>query len=272
MVKTDFKIQSDVVTIFIGDSHIQQAINDSIIPNSINVAMNSESFYFSYYKLKLLLAENPAVKQVYLGLSYNSLSSDYDRSTSGERSAAIAPRYYFILPAVEQARLMYWNKNNLSALMKGVVKTGFNQSFEKNYYPFIGHYSQEFDQTTAVDSSMDKRIQLQYYEEDKLSPFSTLNIHYLHQIIELCKQKKVQLTTINTPLHTYYNQKVPKAYRSKLEELITKNQLDYMDLSKLPLSDNCFIPDGDHVSLLGATQTSIKIKEIIQERSTKGID
>lgn len=35
-----------------GDSHIQKGIIDSLIPNSANVAQNSESFYFTYFKIK----------------------------------------------------------------------------------------------------------------------------------------------------------------------------------------------------------------------------
>ena len=64
-------------TVFCGDSHIELAINDSLMRNSVNVAKSSESFYFSYYKLKVMLNKNPSIKQVYLGISYHSLSSYY---------------------------------------------------------------------------------------------------------------------------------------------------------------------------------------------------
>ena len=40
--------------LFMGDSHIQKGIIDSLIPNSANVAQNSESFYFTYFKIKKL--------------------------------------------------------------------------------------------------------------------------------------------------------------------------------------------------------------------------
>ena len=72
---------------------------------------------------------------------------------------------------------------------------------------------------------------------------------------------------MNTPLSEYYNKKVPKEYKDKLNEIVISNQFNYMDLSSFKLNDRCFIPDGDHVSYLGAKKTSIKIKEIMHGRT-----
>ena len=71
----DDQIKGNISDIYIGDSHIKHAINDSIIPNSLNIAESSESFYFSYFKLKILLENNPSIKKVHLGLSYHNLSN-----------------------------------------------------------------------------------------------------------------------------------------------------------------------------------------------------
>ena len=42
------KIGDTISTIFIGDSHVQMGINDAKIPNCINLAQNSEFYYYNY--------------------------------------------------------------------------------------------------------------------------------------------------------------------------------------------------------------------------------
>ena len=269
LVNTNYKIKSDKSTIFIGDSHIENAINDSIIPHSKNMGSNSEFFYFSYYKLKQLLKDNPTIKQVYLCFSFHSLSSYYDDAViSGEYSPFIASRYYFSFPIKEQIRLIYWNKNNLPFFIKTVIKTGIKQSLENEFRPFIGSFSNNFNETNAIDSIMDNRLLHIYYENDRLKSFSEINIHYFNEIIKLCKKEGVDFTVVNTPINEYLLKKIPNKYKNKLNELVKTNQLNYIDLSNLELSDNCFFSDGDHVSSLGAEKTSLKLKEIIDKRTT----
>jgi hypothetical protein len=86
------RLDPSITKIFIGDSHMEKAINDSLLENSVNLAQSSESLYFSYYKLKILLEHNPTIKDVYLGFSYHSVSSYYDKFIFGEFSNAISSR------------------------------------------------------------------------------------------------------------------------------------------------------------------------------------
>ncbi|MFA9189939.1 hypothetical protein AAGV28_01030 [Flavobacterium sp. FZUC8N2.13] len=265
LVKTDYKIKPDINSLFIGDSHIQQTFNDNLIPQSLNCGIASESFYFSYFKLKYLLDENPSIKNVYLGLSFHSLSNYYERFISGDYSASVAPKYFFILPWKEQLRLIYWNKANFVSFLREVLNIGFYQVFNGQVYPFIGGYLEQFSETFAVDSSMNKRLKFQYFNNGKLNSFSQFNIYYLNKIISLCKKQGVHLVMVNTPLHEYYYKKIPKKYKDELFEIVAKNHLNYIDFSKLQLKDNCFTPDGDHVSTIGAVKTSKMIKVIIDE-------
>lgn len=263
-IAPSFKIPHDISNVFIGDSHIQCAINDSIVPHSINIAISAESFYFSYYKLERLLDENPSVKHVYLGFSYHSLSNYYDELTSGDFSSEIAPKYFSILPLKEQFRMLYWNRNSIAPFLKGIITHGIYQIWFKQYFPYIGGFSDYFKDTSADQLSMDKRLIFQFYNEGKVNDFSGLNISYLRKIIKLCKSKNVRLTVLKTPLHWYYFNKIPLIYKNKLGEILKSEKIDAIDLVNLKLSDECFIPDGDHVSFLGARKTSIQLRKIIQ--------
>lgn len=255
----DDKIKGNISDIYIGDSHIKHAINDSIIPNSLNIAESSESFYFSYFKLKILLDNNPSIKKVHLGLSYHNLSNYYDRFISGDYSLATAPKYFYSLPIKEQFRMIFWNKKNLISFTKSIIKHGIKKIKNDKYSLFDRGFSNRFNGTKVDQSSMNKRLLFQFYKNDNLNSFSECNIKYLKKIIILCKSKSVELHVLNTPLHPYYNSKIPKEYTKKLNEIIRENQLHYIDLSNLKLKDECYIPDGDHVTKLGAEITSIKI-------------
>jgi hypothetical protein len=267
---SDVQIKSNITNIFVGDSHIESAINDSIIPQSLNLATSAESFYFSYFKLKMLLEKCPSINHVYLGVSYHSLSTYYDRFISGDFSVTTSPKYFYLLTPKEQIRIIYWNKANPVSLMKSIINQGIAQLLH-GQYSFMGGFSNYFKETAAVNSSMDKRLLFQYYNNGNLNTFSEFNIHYLNEIIGLCKIRGVEFTILNTPLHEYYYKKVPKEYKDKLNEIVTTNKLNYIDLTNLILSDKCFIQDGDHVSYLGAEKTSIELRKIMHERTTHGI-
>ena len=258
------KVDSNISTVFIGDSHIQLAINDSIITQSLNLAKESESFYFSFFKLKMLLESNTTIKHVYLGLGFHSLSDYCDKSIDGQNSSSIAPTYYCIMPVREQLRIIYWNRTNLAIFMKNLSTEWVSQALNNNDYSFMGGFLPfRNDELFLVDSIIDDRLNSQFFNNGNLNSFSDLNILYLYKIADLCKINDVDFTVLNTPLHEYYYQKTPKAYKDKLNEIILAHQWKYIDLSCFMLNDNCFMPDGDHISSLGAEKTSIKLKEII---------
>ncbi|MDD3080347.1 MAG: hypothetical protein PHH37_14770 [Paludibacter sp.] len=263
-----FKIEPSISNVYIGDSHIQLAINDSIIPNSINIATSAESFYFSYYKLKMVLDNNPSIDTVYLGLSYHSLSIYYNRFINGDCSAAVAPNYFYLLPLDEQFRMINWNTNNLIPFMLSIIEQSINRVVNKKNYPYIDGFIYRFEKTKANKSSMDKRLHFQYYTNKRVNAFSKLNIDYLDKIIDMCKSKGVVLITLNTPLHEYYYKNTPVKYKEKLRDLINSRGLNYIDLSKIKLDDDCFIPDGDHVSEKGADKTTTLLKDIIKHKHT----
>ena len=90
----EVKLSSNITTIFIGDSHIQTAINDSLIENSINISTTAESYYFSYYKLQRYLPANPQIKRIYLGFSYHNFSNYYEDYISGKHSVNVSSGYF----------------------------------------------------------------------------------------------------------------------------------------------------------------------------------
>jgi hypothetical protein len=252
----DYQLDSGISEIFIGDSHIQSAVNDSLIIAGKNFGQFSESVYYSYFKLKLILAANPNIKKVYLGFSYHSLSNYYDDFAKGKYAQSVSPKYFFILTFGEQFKHVLWNLNVFPSYIKRIIKSGIYNLSGENNYTFSGGYSNPFSNASAIQLSMAKRINYQFYKNKQLNDFSAINQLYLHEIINLCKNNNVELVLFNTPMHAYYRSNVPIEYINKYNHIIEKYQLKVIDFSDLTLEDDCYLPDGEHVSEKGALLTT----------------
>lgn len=250
-----FRIDDTIENVFMGDSHVRYAVNDSLIKLGLNLANSSESTYFSYFKLKRLLQLNPNIKTVYLGFSYHNISAYYDQYTYGRYS--VAPNYFFLLNITEQLKVMKWSFKRLFPFLLNTLKFGTKNWMNKN--TFQGGFDNPFTNVSASETTMNERLDFQYYSDGMLYSFSHLNLTYFNNIITLCNKKNVKLIILNTPLHNYYLTKVPAKFVNKYDSLITSKGIEVMDLSQTELADHFFQPDGDLVSREGAKETTKNI-------------
>ncbi len=249
----NFRTGNDIQTVFIGDSHIQLGINDKLIPHSINLSQLSEPYKFTYLKLQTIIKNNPAVKKIYLGFSYNSLSANYDDVIDGKLSKDISGMYFFIFPKNEKMNYLQLYPKNIAEYLKIIMTNGLKNLVVKNHrQTFLGHYENGFNSTAANNASMDKRIQNQYFRDSVIAGFSEKNISYLDSIIHLCKNANTQLVLLNMPLHPYYKSWVPSLFKEKYDMFLNERNLKPLDLSEMKLDDSCYVPDGDHLSAKGA--------------------
>ncbi|MEO7445686.1 MAG: hypothetical protein ABIT96_13070 [Ferruginibacter sp.] len=251
-----FQINDNITEVFIGDSHIQGTIKDSLLPRGINIGNSGESYYLSYFKLVKLLGSNANIQKVYLGFSYHNISGYYYDFVYGKFSSSVVPSYYYILPANEQMKLLVYNYKTLPAFLKNSIKSAAD--ILRNRVAFEGGYINIFDSSRADRKSMDKRINFQFYKEGEIYPFSSLNLDYLNKISALCKEHHVELILVSTPLHPYFLNKIPVEYIRKYDSIIYNGNYHVIDLHRMLKHDDEFIPDGDHVSVKGAMLTTRK--------------
>lgn len=253
----DYKTDAGVQSLFMGDSHTECAINTALLPDAANLSQSSESLLFTYFKLKNILQNNPAIKKVYLGFSYHNISSYADEFTYGQYAYDVASRYFFILPLEQKKEIIQHNPKLLPKFLGKLLINGFNTLIEeKENYSFLGSYKNEYKNIVASKKSMDYRISQQFYEHGKQRGFSAVNIMYLNKVILLCKEKNIELVLLKTPLHDYYKSKVPLEFIKKYDSLNNLNKLKLIDFSNLILNDSCYLPNGDHVSQRGALLTT----------------
>jgi hypothetical protein len=253
----NYKTAPGITSVFVGDSHVQLAINDRLYSGGINLSQQSESYKYSFFKMQTILKNNPSIKKMYLGFGYHSLSSYYDDYISGKYSKFISPRYFFILPTDEKMLVLKQNRTQLPELFKNIISNSVETLFAKNRHAlFLGHYENDFHAVSAVKESMDHRLSKQFYEDGKVRDFSETNLYYLYRLIDLCKKEHIELFILNTPLHPYYKSKIPRKFIEKYDEVVREKNLKVIQFDHLRLTDSCFIPDGDHVSEKGAAITT----------------
>ena len=244
----NYRVNEDVKKLFLGDSHLEYGIIDTMLLNSKNLSKGAESFYYSYHKLKLVLTSSN-VKSVYLGFSYHNLSSAYDQWTYGNGNFDFPSSYFYLLPFSEKLNLILWNRNHLSFFFKNTILKGFDSFI--NGPTFLSNFHIYSKDSKAESDRMDRK--LTFFYEDRESSFSNLNIKYLNKIIRLLKSKKIELVFVNTPIHPYYFSKIPKPYFVKFDSIINTNNIKLIDFNKLNITnDDYYMPDGEHVNARGA--------------------
>ncbi|OMP31162.1 hypothetical protein [Mangrovimonas sp. DI 80] len=262
-ISKDYNLNELNKGLFVGDSHVRCAIDDSYIDGYINMGLYAESYYFSFFKIKQLLDRNDNIEEVYLGYSYHSLSNYYDSYVSGEYSKEVSSTYFFMLPLRGQLECLLWNLSEMPSYLRMGINKECESYFKSGEYAFRGGYvNNKIDM--ASEGEIAKRIKAQFYDKNVVRQFSKLNIDNLLKIIALCNERDIELTLVNMPLHRLYRKRIPAEYRIKFQELLDESNVCLIDLSALEMDDDCFIRDGDHLTRKGALKTTTEFIKLLK--------
>jgi len=261
------KLDNDIHTIICGDSHTQTALNDSIIPNSLNIAHSSEHYLYTYNVLKLLLRNNRQIRTVILGFSYHNLSSFYDDYLFDEdKTQYMYPRYFTVLDAEAMSLLV---SNNFGGFLTDLKNTYHGvyrhiNARELLDYSFIGWFYQS-DRNYKNDSTVSRAIKEHYFNDDQsMQGFSAFQLIYLDRIIELCRLHDVRLILINSPLSKEYRARVPEEFIDRFNEFAKSHDQQLLDYHDFEVPERCW-GDGDHLNSSGAKIFSAYIVESMHD-------
>ncbi len=256
----NIKINNNINTIILGDSHTKCAINDSILPNALNISISSEPFLYSYLKLKRILEANNQIENVYIGVSFHSFSTYWNKSTFDLGKTNVKyPRYFSVFSTKE---LLYYIRKNAIGMfltLPEILKQNKYLLLNKNpllsEYPFIGKFNKS-DGSKLNDTTINAAISIHYFDVNgEQQKSSQIQREYISRIIELSKEYKISLYLINTPIHSKYKDDIPiffiNNYYKTIDELIKKTNVQLIDYTDLKLSPKCYY-DGDHLNKYGA--------------------
>ena len=253
----NFTLDNRVHSLIIGDSHIQSGINDSLLFNTQNIGKGSEVYIYSYHKIVKLKQYNPNINTLFLGFSPHNLS---DYSEEAMYNTSVSSPYFWLLPLAIQYQILMNTKMKFSLIYKIIASEFYRRTGKLKKEVWLGRYANFATEKKISRQSIEKRIEELYFIDGRKRDFSKTQLLFLHKIVTFCKKENIVLIFLNVPLHQIHKEKIPKKFNDKYEELIDTYQIALIDFRDLELDDNCFLPDGDHLSAKGANMTTNYLK------------
>lgn len=261
------KLKSNINIVFAGDSNIECAVNDSLIPNSVNIAQGGEAYLYTYVKLKSLLKYNKQIKTVFLGFSFHTLNQSREKTWLFEEDFVLEKnKYYNYLLGNRERSLIF--RTSPKIYVQGIRDYTFTNfiSVAKSYYSknIINFGGYKF----LDRNKLQENIKLNKSKPDSVFHFEEgkYQIEYLKRISDLCKENKIKLILLNAPKHITltksfnYNK---SDYGFAVSSILENDSL--LDLSSLYFQDSCYA-DVTHLNYKGARIFSELLSEKIYSK------
>ena len=255
-----FKLPENINTIVLGNSTIEDGINDRVMGNSYNLGLGFEVMDHVYVKLKLLKKFNPQIDTVLIGFDDIILFKK-------EFNSPRIPNPSFLDQYDMQDRWMNFkefsstrrtesvlNLYNFFAV-KNLIKTNFKNPTLSDLD--IGGYAAT--NRHNLERSIKKRKESPNAPK-LIEDFPPINKYYLNRIIELSKTENIKLFFVTTPKHkiTWSDSTYRDIHRKYFPDVA------HIDCMQMSLPDSCF-SDCTHLNYIGATCFGIKLREILRQ-------
>ena len=246
---SNMKLPTSERIVFLGNSHIECAINDTILKNSFNFGRSAEPMECIYSKTKLLQRYNPHLDTIIIGFDNYLLCYGSDKG--------IHPKLY---------SPYYFDTYTLTDLVQMTINGSFDFIVSHLYHPF--HYLKLTDfipSYIGTDCNIhdlnalggflylyrDKlEIAIQRIEKsnNNITHYDSLACYFLDETIKFCKENDITVIFLLPPQHhkcpldsTYYKHHYNRYY----------SDIPFYDFRDMALPDSCF-GDLDHLNHKGA--------------------
>lgn len=265
MGRASFKLPAEVNTIVLGDSHVECAINDTILDHTANLSMAGEAYLYSFVKARKFLAANPQVDTLWLAYDFNSLEEWKDTLTRSERyNKYKLPFHFFLLDAADlhifatqssfysvMARTPYMRRRYIKLALRGSTTY---QDLNIGGYQYLVR-----DRLKADVAKRDSSFAAGGTRETNFGGAMD-QVEYLDKVIALCNERNVTCILLNTPV----NSVIPRETDTMAYYAYARNHLSgttLWDHNAWVLPDSCF-GDATHLNHWGAARYSERLKEL----------
>lgn len=257
----DFKLESEPSYIILGHSHPATAFNDSLIPQFNNLAQAGESLYYTYFKSKKILADNPSIDVVFIEFTNNHIEATIDNWIWEDKY--INFRYPIYAPFIPLEDKVWLAKQNPSSF-SNASSLSFNRNSKRivkenyNYAETLGGYV-HLDRNFSDSSLYQITNQKKEFKQKELSDYS---ITYLKKIIAYCEQEEKKVVLVRSPFHPKFEGfNNEKTYQEIRKQHFNNNI--YLDFSAFPLEDSEY-GDFQHLNYKGANVFSVWFAKLIE--------
>ena len=261
-----FRLPNNENIVLLGNSHIECAVNDSIVKNSFNFARSNDYTEQVYIKLKLLKRYNSQIDTVIIGYDNVLLSQDLDKPVLG----IISPYYYDqytindITEIIKQSSFKYVSSHFYepfdSIKVGNVLPSLWGENININNINNLGGYEY------LVRDKLQRHIEFEQSSQIRNLKFDNLSTYFLDKTLKFCEQNDITPIFLFTPhhksskldIHTYINY-----YNKNL------NYIKYYDFREMEFDDSCF-GDKNHLNYKGARIFSEYLEtEVIHKKNYK---
>lgn len=243
-----WKLPESVHILFLGASHINHAIDDSMMKSAINWTRGSERYMYTYIKLQHLLPENPQVDTVFLELAPTDLWEDTDYKYHMLNEQAGYVRIYWPFYKLEHWKVVLEEPVQVAGFVINTLFTSNGLEREAWWNEMGGYYNV----TDTMDAT---KVTRKLVKHDGFG--HQVNYYYLRQIITICHQRNIKLFFLETPTYHpeyFYDQEYfYKAYQKNFSDV------EFLDYSKWPMADDERY-DAHHLNHKGAVRFTKEIQ------------
>lgn len=267
--KADFKLKTYTKYLVLGHSHPECAFNDSFITHLKNLSESAESYYYTYFKAKKVIEQNPSIETVFIEFTNNQINESMNDWIWEE--AYIDYGYPKYAPFMNSSDKKVLIKNNLSGFLNSSslsFKNNFSHILNHNfsYSNSIGGYlSLKTNKTDSLLGCMKTNV-----FEEKAIPLSEINLNYLSKLLRFCQEQGKNAILIRSPQHKkhsgYSNESTYQQIRNS-----RYSSIEYLDFSKFPLN-NAEFGDLEHLNYKGAKIFSIWFDHLLNKGLLKQKD
>ncbi|PIE87349.1 MAG: hypothetical protein CSA03_00645 [Bacteroidetes bacterium] len=262
-----YHVNEDISSIVVGDSHPECAFNDSLIDSMKNFAQSGESYFYTYVKLKRILEHNSHIDRVFVEFNNGQMIKNMDSSIWDDKHVSSKfPKYGF---AMEYEELYLLGSHNLSALINAqsisvLWNVDLLQKEKRTMYmlDWGGYKRLTNDGEGLIDSAASI-----LKSDSMVVEHSTVNLEYLLKLVKLCKEKKVEVVFVRSPVHQkYYGRKNEVTFRYIQKKYFS--EIPFLDYQDKKLEDKDFA-DLHHLNYMGAKKFSIYFNNELKQSQLK---
>lgn len=255
-----YKIDPKKNILILGDSHTQCGLNDIEMKNMLNLSESADTYFYSYVKLKKLVANNRQIDTLILGYANHNISKAQDQwLKSSNINSFKLPIHFFLFDNTDLKNFVkiapYVFFENIPKIIKTNITHVIRIHKKEPINKFgIGGYLSLNKILNSVPTR-DKKVEV------RNQSYSKTDIDFLKEIYALCLRHNIKLILLNTPVYS------PEKIRSgNLNYTLFANKMfkraTLIDYSKMKFDEKYFA-DETHLNNNGSTLFSkILIKDL----------
>lgn len=244
----NYVVPADRPTLIVGNSHTECSVNDQIVTNVYNLPYSGECYFFTYVKIKKIIAQNPHIKSVVLGYSYFDYSVGADKIIRGEVFlSTFFPAYFFMMNFSD---FMYVYKLNKRAVASSFFQSGGAIQFvnilsarEKYRGGYLKLKRDKIDDSKAAFSTKSNDAECDLASSSQV---------YLGKIYDYLTARHIKLILLHTPMHPLLIDKLEYRKASYYDFVSQRMpEAEIINHSRFELPES-FYGDINHLNYKGA--------------------